>query len=119
MKVLIPTFSTLELIEIDEIIVIQADDNYSKILLDGGLSIKSTNSLGKFYEELHSLGFYQTHKSYIINLEKILRYHKTGQVEMEDGSMIPVARRRKEEFLERIALDVDINERPSSKNINR
>lgn len=107
MKILIPTYSTFELINTNEIIAIQANDNNCKLILKGGKNIQSTKSLGKFADELFERGFCQCHKSFIVNIEKVIRYHKDGEAEMEDGSMIPVARRRREEFLERVCSNID------------
>lgn len=101
-KMLIPTFSTLEVVNLEDIIAIHADDNYSQVELAQNEKISSTKSLGKFAEELASEHFFQCHKSHLINLSKMVRFHKNGHAEMENGTMVPVARRRKDEFLEQV-----------------
>ncbi|GLR16587.1 LytR/AlgR family response regulator transcription factor [Portibacter lacus] len=102
MKILIPTFSTLEVVAADEIICIHAADSYSQVELIKKKKITSTKGIGQFAKELENQGFFQCHKSHLVNLSKLVRYHKEGQAEMVDGRLIPVARRRKEEFLDQI-----------------
>jgi len=47
--------------------------------------------------------FFRVHNSSIINLKQVKKYHRArgGYAEMNDGSMIEVATRRREEFLEK------------------
>jgi len=99
-RLLVPTFQTLELINVADIISVQAYENYSRIQLTKDRNYVSTQSFGKYATMLEHHNFFQCHKSYVINLDYILRYHKSGEVEMKDGSKISVARRRKEDFME-------------------
>lgn len=48
--------------------------------------------------------FFRPHHSHIINLNFIKRYIKGdgGQIEMQNGNYVTVARRKKEEFLKAI-----------------
>ena len=49
---------------------------------------------------LDSYGFYSSHKSHLINIIHIKTYKKEGLIVMDDGSEVPVARRKKDEFME-------------------
>lgn len=108
LRLLIPTFQTLELIEIKDLISIKAFENYSKIYLTQKRIYTSTQAFGKFVAILDPHNFYQCHKSYIVNLDHIVRYYKNGEIEMTEDIKIPVARRRKEEFLENLALQLTL-----------
>ncbi|MFT6334722.1 MAG: two-component system LytT family response regulator [Saprospiraceae bacterium] len=99
-RLLVPTFQTLELINVSEIISVQAYENYSRLQLTQNRHYISTQSFGKYATMLGRHSFFQCHKSYVVNLDYVVRYHKAGEVEMSDGSKIAVARRRKEDFLE-------------------
>jgi len=105
-RLLIPTFQTLELVEVNDIIFIKAYENYSRIYLTQNRVYTSTQSFGKYLALLEHHNFYQCHKSYVINLDRIVRYHKNGEIEMPDEIKVPVARRRKEEFLENLSLQI-------------
>ena len=101
-RLLIPTFQTLELVEVEDIISIKAYENYSRVYLTKNRVYTSTQAFGKYVAELEYHNFYQCHKSHVVNLNHIVRYHKNGEIEVPEGNKIPVARRRKEEFLEKL-----------------
>ncbi|MEM9547357.1 MAG: LytTR family DNA-binding domain-containing protein [Bacteroidota bacterium] len=105
-RLLVPTFQTLELINVNEIIFIKAYENYSKLYLTQKRIYTSTQSFGKYVAKLQHHNFYQCHKSYVINLNRIVRYHKNGEIEMPEENKVPVARRRREEFLENLTLQL-------------
>ena len=64
-----------------------------------------TKLLKDFEDMLQPYHFYRIHNSHLINLNYIQKYVKAngGQVMMKDGTVIDVARRKKEEFLKMIA----------------
>ncbi|MDF1698020.1 MAG: LytTR family DNA-binding domain-containing protein [Saprospiraceae bacterium] len=105
-RLLVPTFQTLELVEVKDIISIKAFENYSRIFLTQNRMYTSTQAFGKFVAMLEHHNFYQCHKSYVVNLDQIVRYHKNGEIEMTGEIKIPVARRRKEEFLEKLTQQI-------------
>ena len=101
-KILIHTAKTIELVSVEALIRIEAMQNYAKVFVHDSKVMVSTKNL-KFYKDLlknHS--FFQCHKSHFINVRKILRYHKEGTVEMQDGSAVPISRRQRDPFLERL-----------------
>ena len=59
-----------------------------------------SKTLKNFENQLTGRNFYRLHKSYLINLDyvKVYRKHEGGKVEMADGTIIPVPRRKKEDF---------------------
>ena len=62
-----------------------------------------SRQLGEYEKLLPDQGFTRIHDKYIINLSYIKEYIKGsgGEVVLENGKEIPVATRRKEEFLSR------------------
>ncbi len=98
-NLLIPTFSTVTVIDPFDINYIQALQNYCMLYKKDGSHIFASISFGRALESLELYGFFQCHKSYAINMQHILRYHKKGIVELDNDIKVPVARRRKEEFL--------------------
>lgn len=64
----------------------------------------ASRTLKEFEDILPPDIFFRTHHSHIINLNYIKRYIKGdgGQIEMQNGSYIDVARRKKDEFLKTI-----------------
>jgi two-component system, LytTR family, response regulator len=104
-KIVIPTSEGLEFIPIHTILHIESSSNYSKIYFQNGKSILVTKLLKDFEDMLLPYRFYRIHNSHLINLKYIEKYIKGegGQVRLTNGTVIDVARRKKEEFLKLIA----------------
>ena len=104
-KIAIPTSEGLEFIPIKNILHIESSSNYSKIFFRENKPIVVTKLLKDFEDMLGPYRFYRIHNSHLINLSYIKKYVKAegGQVIMQDGTTIDVARRKKEEFLKMIA----------------
>jgi len=100
-KIAIPTNEGLEFIPIKNILHIESSSNYSKIFLTDGKNILVTKLLKDFEDILEPYNFFRVHNSHLINLAYIKKYIRGegGQVEMQNGDVIDVARRKKEEFI--------------------
>ncbi|MFN7706013.1 MAG: LytR/AlgR family response regulator transcription factor [Chryseotalea sp.] len=103
-KIAVPTREGYSFIDLSEIIRCEADINYSVIHLKTGLKVVSSKSLGEYEQLLDTMGFLRIHKSHIINLDHIKSYIKGdgGVIIMADGAHIPVSRRQRDEFLNRL-----------------
>lgn len=104
-KIAIPTSEGLEFIPIRNILHIESSSNYSKIYFKESKTLLVTKLLKDFEDMLQPYRFYRIHNSHLINLNYIQKYVKAqgGQVIMQDGTIIDVARRKKEEFLKMLA----------------
>jgi two-component system, LytTR family, response regulator len=100
-KIAIPTNEGFEFIPIKNILHIESSSNYSKIFLTDGKNILVTKLLKDFEEILEPYNFFRVHNSHLINLVYIKKYIRGegGQVVMQNGDVIDVARRKKEEFI--------------------
>lgn len=107
-KILIPCLKTIDFVYLGEIIRCEGLQNYTKIFLLNGTSIVSSSSIGLFKKALASHEFFSTHKSHLINMRHVLRYHKEGMVEMIDESFVPVARRKKDDFYKTMMHNEDV-----------
>jgi two-component system, LytTR family, response regulator len=85
-----------------DIIRIESSSNYSTFYFENGTKVMVTKTLKEFEEILIQHDFFRIHNSHLINLNKIKGFQKAdgGQVELENGEMIEVSRRRKDEFLQ-------------------
>lgn len=101
-KVVIPGPKTLEFVELKDLIRIEGLQNYSRVYMKNGAMHICTYNIGRFKKLLKEYGFISCHKSHMINEELISRYYKEGYVEMIDESSVPVSRRLKSQFIERI-----------------
>lgn len=100
-KLAIPTLEGLLFYNIEDIIFLEANSNYTNIFFNNGQKLIASKTLKDFEELLPVEFFFRPHHSYIINLNCIKKYIKGdgGQIEMQNGTHIEVSRRKKEEFL--------------------
>lgn len=95
----IPSVEGIDFVLIKDIIYCEGTNRYTKVISTDRDMILSSYSLGKFSDLLSDRRFFQVHRSYLINLSMISQYKSEGTITLKDGSTIPIARRRKDEFL--------------------
>jgi two-component system LytT family response regulator len=93
----------IDFFEIRNIVRIESSSNYSILHFSNGKTVTVTRLLKDFEEMLQSYRFFRIHHSHLINLDYIKKYIRSGQVVMENGDLIDVSRRKKEEFLKLIS----------------
>ncbi len=103
-KIAIHTQDALHFFELDEIIRFEAHSNYTHIFFKNGTKLVASKTLKEFEDILLGAHFFRVHHSAIINLLYIKKYIKGdgGSIELTDGTMVDVSRRRKDEFLQLI-----------------
>lgn len=103
-KLAVPTLEGLLFFDINDIIHLEANSNYTNIFFTNKPKIIASKTLKDFEELLPSDIFFRTHHSHLINLNYIKKYIKGdgGQIELQNGTYVDVSRRKKEEFLKAI-----------------
>lgn len=101
-KIAIHNSEGVELVNVDEIIYLESEGNYSTLFMTGERKILATKPIGKFEEIFDGGRFFRIHNSFLVNLNYIQKFVKGdgGYVVLQNGKSIAVARRKKEEFLE-------------------
>ena len=101
-KIAFPTLEGFELIHSNQILYCKAESNYCSIKRIDGIIKMATKTL-KFVEEILPSAFIRIHKSYVLNLNYVTRYHKANkEVELTNGEKLPVSFRKEEEFINAI-----------------
>ena len=92
----------VHMINITDIIRIEAYSNYSTFYIKDGRQIVMTKSLKEYEESLLKHGFHRIHKSHIFNIKHMSYFDKAdgGYVVMSDDSKVPVASRKREMLFE-------------------
>ena len=100
-QLIIPGRKGYTIIKLGCIVKILAEGNYSRFYLDDQRSVLSSYSLSHYKPLLPKEQFFRIHKSYIVNLNKVVRYEKGrgGKVFLSDSSHLDIAARRKREFV--------------------
>ena len=88
--------SEVKYVQLDEIIHLQAESNYTHIFLTGNKTFVSAKTLKEYDEILEGHKFLRVHKSHLVNPAHIQSYDKRGILEMSNGTKVEVARRKKD-----------------------
>lgn len=105
-KLTLPTGHGYRLVEIDNILYIEADSNYSIFNLNSDERIMVGKVLKDYEELLPTDRFVRIHKSSIVNLKYVKEYQtKNGTtLSLTNGNILAVSRRRASELFEKIKL---------------
>lgn len=102
-KIALPTIQGFRFENVNKIMYIQAEGNYTFVFIEGQKKELVSKSLKEFEDILPENIFCRVHYSHIININFVKKYFKGrgGYVEMEDGTSIEVSVRKKNDFFER------------------
>lgn len=94
-KVAIPVESGLEMIDKLNLIMLEIEDGYTALHLLDKKVIYSSKRLKYFEENLDSSKFVRIHRSYMVNVDYIEKYHRIGAITLSNGKEMPVSRKYK------------------------
>lgn len=100
-RIALPLFDKIEFVRINRIVRLEAEGSYTHFYLQDNVHFLVCKTLKEYEELLTSQGFLRTHQSHLINRDRISSYIKSegGYILMDDGSQVPIARRKKEEII--------------------
>jgi len=103
-RITLSTANELLLINIDDIIRVEADNNYSQFYFTNRPKILISKTLKEFEEQLLPHNFFRIHQSHLINLLHVesVQTLDGGYVMLKQGHKVDISRRRKAEFLARL-----------------
>lgn len=99
-KIVLKDIHSVYFVAIKDIIYCQSENNYTSFFLRDGGEITISKTLKGYENMLRPAGFFRTHRSFLINLKLIRSFDKKegGFINMIDGSIIPLARNKREIF---------------------
>src|SRR5436190_1171499 len=102
-KIAIPTADGFDFILIEDIVRCEAQGPYTRIFTKDSKKILVSKPLKEYESLLPDNIFLRIHNSHLVNLNFIKKYNRGrgGYIEMDDGTTLEVATRRKDEFLSR------------------
>lgn len=100
-KIVLSVQDGFEIVEINEIIHIDSDSNYSTVYLDNRKPIVISRTLKDFENTLKEKGFLRIHNSHLVNLSKIVKFIKAdgGYVMMNNQKQLSVSKSKKEDLI--------------------
>jgi two-component system, LytTR family, response regulator len=104
MKLCVPTSKGFLLLKMEDIIVCEAEKNYTIIHLHGNKPFIVSRPLLEYEKILEGTSFLRVHRTFLINLLHVKEYHRGegGTVIMSNGAAIEISRNKKDEFLSTI-----------------
>lgn len=104
-KLLLPTNNGLFAADINDIIRVESNSNYSNFYIGNKPKIVVSKTLKEYEEILTPSGFFRVHLSHLINLRFVEYFHPGLEeyVILKNGEKIEVSRRRKVEFLQKLS----------------
>jgi len=100
-RIALPSGRGMDFVNTEDILYCIAESNYTHIRMQNGSKYTCSKTLKEVEHLLTHLDFFRIHQSYMINMRHLQRYLRDdgGYAVMTDGYKVPIAKRRKEEFL--------------------
>lgn len=99
------TNDAIVFVKLNELILCEANRSYTKLMLTNGRQFVASKNIKEFEELLlQNSMFFRAHRSFIINLNKVLRFNKTegGNIIMEDEIEVALSKDAKVLFIDRM-----------------
>ena len=101
-KIAVPGQHGVTFIELNDIVLVEASNNYSKLILADKKVYLISKTLKDVQEVLEEEHFLRIHRQFIINLNQVKEFNRNeGILTMSNGEKIPVARNQKDRLVER------------------
>lgn len=101
-KIAIPGQNGVSFIELNEIVFVEASNNYSRLVLTDKRIVTVSKTLKDVQETLEESHFLRVHRQYIINLNHVKQFNRNESILiMDNGEHLPIARAQKEKLVEK------------------
>ena len=97
-KIAVPLQKGIRFLKLNDIVRFSGVDGYTQILMADNTSLLSSYSIGKFSKMVEGKGFFNCHKSHLVNLKHVDGILNNGMIEMT-GGVIPCSKTKKTELL--------------------
>lgn len=103
-RIVIPQENRLRVVELDELVYVEGDGSYSRLVDKSGEKILVSMSLHEVEEKVGTDRFIRCHKSYLVNPDYIRDFWmgSVPELRLKTEAVVPVARRRVKEISDRL-----------------
>src|SRR4029079_10050166 len=96
-RIALPGQNGISFIELDEIVFVEASNNYSKLVLMDKKTFTISKTLKDVQDVLEESHFLRVHRQYIINLNHLKYFNRNKSILiMDNGIDLPIAKNQKE-----------------------
>lgn len=90
-----------EIVDPESVVYLKADANYTEVHMQSGKTIIVSKTLKELEKSFKSTFFFRTHKSYMVNLKKVIGIQLNGgaKAKLSNNISASISRRRKDAFL--------------------
>ncbi len=99
-KIVLKTTEQRHIIDVENIIRLEADGAYTSFVLKNKRIIVSRNI--KHYQNLLGEDFIRCHQSHLVHVNHIKGVDKQGSLMMSNGDLVPISTRKRSEIVQRI-----------------
>lgn len=98
----VPTLEGIDFLYVHEIVRCEGLQKCTRVVSTRKVNMISSYNIGEFRKLLEPYGFFACHKSHLINLMHVKKFTREGFIYLIDNIAIPLARRKRLEFLDQI-----------------
>ncbi|MCE7996121.1 MAG: response regulator transcription factor [Roseivirga sp.] len=99
----IPGKDKYRITNINDLIYCESDNNYTRFHLNDGEVVLVSKTLKSFESQLPNAHFFRIHQSFLVNLSFVISFdRKESELLLANGSLLPVAQRRKAELIKKL-----------------
>lgn len=101
-KIAISGQNGISFIELNEIVFVEASNNYSKLVMTDKKIFIVSKTLKDVQEVLEESHFLRVHRQYMINLNHVKQFNRAESILiMDNGAHLPIARNQKDKLIEK------------------
>lgn len=98
-KIILSLHDSFQVIDLKELMYCESDKGYTSFYCSDGKKHVVSKTLKTFEDQLSAANFTRPHQSYMVNLQFIDKYDKSGIIYLKNGKKIPVSSRKKDQFV--------------------
>jgi len=104
-RIALPLFNEIRYVNVDDIVRCEADNTYTKFILNSGEQILVSKTLKEYAGMLTNHNFLRTHQSHLVNTAFIKSWLREdgGSLLLNDGTKIPVSKPNRDKIKEMLA----------------
>ena len=101
-KLVLREADVMHVVKLDDIMWCMADGSYTHFYMGDGSKVTTSQHLKEYEDILDKNGFFRVHRSYLVNVNKIIKFDKRegGTIFLEGDISLPVSVRKKEKLIE-------------------